>query len=338
MQKGNSTDMKTLPITDLEEHPWQKNVPNITGKPWGEFLRDIKERGVQDPITVSMRTGKPVIVDGHQRGRAAREVGYTHLQAIVKPFANELEEIVFLANSARYRRHLTDAQRIALGEALELELKPKADEARREGNAKGGKGSKSFANWQTTSEPVHTHKQVAEAVGMSPRQYSRGKKVKREAPEPVREAWEQGQLSTHAAHRYTVPARDPITQAVHTGELSVPEATTLERNKTLRMAVKQGTRQPKEAAQEAMSLADQMKAQRLAEEREMGTEVANRVSDALQSILDITPEVYLEAVNTRTNRELWGEGINDMLEDAIDVLNAAKTLIDSESRTIEVLN
>jgi hypothetical protein len=61
---------------------------------------------------------------------------------------------------------------VAIGRAYEEHFRPAAEEARKEGNAKGGK---STADRQQTSErgPT-TAKKAAEAVGMSERQYQRG--------------------------------------------------------------------------------------------------------------------------------------------------------------------
>ena len=60
-----------------------------------EFLEDIRENGIQHPITVSTRTEKYVIVDGHQRVRAAQEVELRKIDAIVKPFQDAVSEIPF---------------------------------------------------------------------------------------------------------------------------------------------------------------------------------------------------------------------------------------------------
>jgi len=108
-----------IPLGELLSHPFQIHIPDMAGKEWTDFLADVLARGVQDPIRVSNRTGAWVVVDGHQRLRAARECGYTHLTALVQTFADAGEEVEYIAGSSRYRRNLTEIQRVRIGVARE---------------------------------------------------------------------------------------------------------------------------------------------------------------------------------------------------------------------------
>ena len=107
-----------IPISELLSHPFQIHIPDMAGKEWTDFLADVLARGVQDPIRVSNRTGAWVVVDGHQRLRAARECGYTHLTALVQAFADEGEEVTYIAGCFNFHRNSTDAQktRVAMAE------------------------------------------------------------------------------------------------------------------------------------------------------------------------------------------------------------------------------
>ena len=120
--------LKTVQRFDIEAlkaHPWQVNIPDMKGCDWNEFIEDIEENGVQYPITVSTRTGEQVIVDGHQRVKAAKEVGLKQIDAITKPFQDELVEIMLMVSSNK-RRQLSDAEKSDLADAYRVELEKDA--------------------------------------------------------------------------------------------------------------------------------------------------------------------------------------------------------------------
>lgn len=206
-----SVDVRTFYFTDLAPHPWQENIPNIPDDEFKAFKKDIRKRGVQEPITVSMREGTPVIVDGHQRFRAIKELEIRRVTAIVKEFETEDDEIVYLAGAARYRRHLSDAQKVAMGRAYEAHFRPAAEEAQREGSSKGGKATAD--RQQPSDRNPTTAKKAAEAVGLSERQYRRGKTITEQATPEVKEAWEHGKVSTNAAYEQTRKAVNPQPEA-----------------------------------------------------------------------------------------------------------------------------
>ena len=156
------TELASFGLGELKTHPWQRNVPNIEGGDWTAFVADIRERGIKEPIRVSLRTGAPVIVDGHQRLRAAYEVGFKSIDALTESFADEGEEITFLAGAARYRRHLTDPQRYAIAKAYREFFKPQAQEAKRDAGKEHGRGQKVTANLHKPKAPVNTAKRAAE--------------------------------------------------------------------------------------------------------------------------------------------------------------------------------
>lgn len=319
----NQTEVQTVELASLEAHPWQLNVPNLTGKDWNVFYKDVSERGVQEPISVSTRTGKSVIVDGHQRARAARELGLTHISAIVRTFADEGEEVMFLAGAARFRRHLNDFQRVEIGKAYETYFRPRAEQARGAGNSRGGQ-SKSLANLPTSSEPevlepVHTDAKAAETVGMSERQYRKAKQVSEKAPAPVKEAWQQGNLSTHAAHELT-KAPDAIRDAIRDKSISPQQAVAIQKDKKLKEQVVGGKVTPVEAAR----LSDVMQEQLDEENRVMGRDLAFDAHTDLTRITDRSVEEWLEALNTRMNTQVWKGTLLDDLKEAIKHLQAVE--------------
>ena len=75
----------------------------------------IQEHGQSVPIVVNQ---DGVILDGHLRNRACRELGIKPA-IIVKQFENRLQEKKFIIESNLSRRHLNEFQRIELQIKLE---------------------------------------------------------------------------------------------------------------------------------------------------------------------------------------------------------------------------
>lgn len=95
-------------IEDLQEHPLQKRFFRpIEGREYETFLADINQRGIIQPIVVSVRTGSPVICDGHQRTRAAEAAGHETIRAEVFEFEDEAEEVRMLVMNNTQRRQLS---------------------------------------------------------------------------------------------------------------------------------------------------------------------------------------------------------------------------------------
>jgi len=100
-----------LPLDQLQAHPSQFLFHDLGGAEWDELVKDVQARGIQQPITVSTRTGEAVIVDGHQRARAAREAGLASVPAVESHFEDEREETLALVMANVRRRHLTREER-----------------------------------------------------------------------------------------------------------------------------------------------------------------------------------------------------------------------------------
>ena len=177
-------DLRRFSLGDLESHPWQVNIPDMAGREWAEFFADVQARGVVEPIRVSLRTGRPVVVDGHQRTRAAQQFGLTSIQAIVQDFDSEAEEVTYLSGAARFRRNLTDAQRVTLARAREAYFKPLAAERKggRPGAEKPPLNLGEVSEVQQNPHERESGAQAAQAVGLKPEKYRQGKVIQDEAP------------------------------------------------------------------------------------------------------------------------------------------------------------
>lgn len=81
--------MQQININELRPHPRNNEFfDNLTGEKWNEFLESIKSRGVIEPIVT---TQDNVIVSGHQRVRACKELGISQIMCDIHFYHSEDE-------------------------------------------------------------------------------------------------------------------------------------------------------------------------------------------------------------------------------------------------------
>lgn len=79
--------MQQINVDELKPHPRNNEFfDDMTGEKWEEFLESIKTRGVVEPIVI---TPDKVIVSGHQRVRACKELGIKTVMCDVHTYDNE---------------------------------------------------------------------------------------------------------------------------------------------------------------------------------------------------------------------------------------------------------
>lgn len=79
--------MQQINVDELKPHPRNNEFfDDMTGEKWEEFLESIKTRGVVEPIVI---TPDKVIVSGHQRVRACKELGIQTVMCDVHTYDNE---------------------------------------------------------------------------------------------------------------------------------------------------------------------------------------------------------------------------------------------------------
>jgi N6-adenosine-specific RNA methylase IME4 len=99
-------------VADLRPHPQAGLVPALSGEEYIAFRADIGRRGIQVPLEV---TAEGVVLDGHARLRAARELRLAEVPVRVIAPEDELEHIL---RAALLRRQLGAGQRAALAVRL----------------------------------------------------------------------------------------------------------------------------------------------------------------------------------------------------------------------------
>ncbi len=79
--------MQQINVSELKPHPRNNEFfDDISGAKWDTFLESVKSRGIIEPIII---TPDKVIVSGHQRVRAAKELGITTVTCDVHTYDND---------------------------------------------------------------------------------------------------------------------------------------------------------------------------------------------------------------------------------------------------------
>ena len=79
--------MQQINVNELKSHPRNNEFfDDMSGEKWQEFLDSIKARGVIEPIVI---TPDKVIVSGHQRVRACKDLGIRTVMCDVHTYDNE---------------------------------------------------------------------------------------------------------------------------------------------------------------------------------------------------------------------------------------------------------
>ena len=154
--------MQQINIDELKPHPRNNEFfDDMSGEKWKEFLESIKSRGVIEPIVI---TPDKVIVSGHQRVRACKELGIKTVMCDVHTYNSE-DEILqdLLETNIRQRGDVG-------GSAKKVGLRIKELE-RIYGIKKGSthfQGNQYFEVVTNNSEsPTKTQEQLAKDMGMS---------------------------------------------------------------------------------------------------------------------------------------------------------------------------
>lgn len=128
-------------------------VPKMSDSEYESFKQDIKENGLRMPITVNH---DGIILDGHHRYRACRELGIQCESEPPKSFDDQLEEKDYVIGVNLERRNLTDFQR----GILVLRRKPIRSEIALRNMLKG-------KTLESNESRVDTNKELAKSAGLS---------------------------------------------------------------------------------------------------------------------------------------------------------------------------
>lgn len=178
-------EAQLLAVDSLSPHPRNNDFfDDITGGKWDEFLESVKTSGIIEPLII---TQNKVVVSGHQRLRACKELGIKNVYCIVRSYKSEDEVLRDLIETNIQQRGTISSSKKK--QALIIQTleriygirntagRPKDDE-----NVK--KLSENHVNLTRFSDkeltnppPPRTKAQLAEALGLSLEQYATAKAV-----------------------------------------------------------------------------------------------------------------------------------------------------------------
>lgn len=179
--------MQMMKIEDLTPHKRNSEFfDDMTGEKWQEFLDSIKTSGVIEPIVV---TQDKVIVSGHQRVRACKELGIKEILAEVRVYDDEDKIIKDLLETNIRQRGDIGGSSIKLGRRIkELE--------RIYGIREGSAGKVRSSNGTSKM----TEKDLADQLGVDLNTLKRAKSLTNLSPE-IQQLIEQGNISASTAAR-----------------------------------------------------------------------------------------------------------------------------------------
>ena len=158
--------MELIEVSKLK--PFPKNdyfFDDLTGPQWEEFKKSIKSSGVIEPVIV---TTDLVIISGHQRVRACKELGIEKVLCDIRRFDSEDEQLKQLIETNIKQRGIGNPNSVKLGRCIrELE--------RIEGITHGGS--------RVQNAPLKNQEEIAQEIGISVDQLKRYKSLTNLIPE-----------------------------------------------------------------------------------------------------------------------------------------------------------
>lgn len=179
--------MQKIKISDLIPHP--KNnyfFDDMNGEKWNEFLESIKTSGVIEPIVI---TQNKVIVSGHQRVRACKQLGIEEIMAEIKLYDSDDKIIKDLLETNLRQRGDIGGSSIKMGRIIK--------ELERIYGIKHGNNQ-----YEEDSDIVGrlTQSDLAQQLGISVDTLNNTKKLAK-LPQEIQDLIEQGNITTSTASR-----------------------------------------------------------------------------------------------------------------------------------------
>lgn len=186
--------MQLVKISELTPHPRNSDFfDDVTGQRWEEFLESIKTSGVIEPIVI---TEDKVIVSGHQRVRACKELGIEEIMAEVKLYDGDDKRVLkdLIETNVRQRGTIggSDSQIVARVEALKEWYG-----VHKGGNDKVTKCTNGALGEDQHEENFSTMKRddILKILGLTRKQYDTAKKIAENTIPEVQQLIEDGTVS-----------------------------------------------------------------------------------------------------------------------------------------------
>ena len=180
--------MATLKVSDLSPHP--KNnyyFDDVSGDKWNEFLESIRKNGVREQIIV---TDDMLIVSGHQRVRACKELGIQVIDAKIEHYNSDDDVVRDLIEINTKQRGVISDSEIKIGRRIKF--------LEEYYGVKNGNNQHTGASELSSDPHKKTQSDLAEDFNMSTRQLRKYKSLTDLIPE-LQEAVESGQITATTA-------------------------------------------------------------------------------------------------------------------------------------------
>ena len=193
-----STERKPTVLPDFE-----KLLPPLTDEQLFLLEADIVKNGCFTPIIANEDM---VIVDGHHRFRICEKHGLPY-RTVVLSFADDLEAKEWALDTQKSRRNLSVNELCKIAMKLRPEVEARA--AQRRSDNGGDKVSEDArAEMATLPSPLTSEKssvrhELAAAVGVGERTMGKAMKIEDEAPQPVKDAVDDGSITIHQGYNLT---------------------------------------------------------------------------------------------------------------------------------------
>ena len=150
-------------------------VPTQTEEEYSRLIESIRDVQLYEPIVINQNK---VLLDGHHRLRACKELGWVKIPVERKFFGDVVDETIYVIETNVIRRHLTVGQKTKIGMKLEEFYAEKAkDELRRAGKIGRDIQLGVVPNETTPDFKGKAMDQAAKVVGLKPTTYHRAKTV-----------------------------------------------------------------------------------------------------------------------------------------------------------------
>ena len=167
-------EAQLLAVDSLSPHPRNNDFfDDITGGKWDEFLESVKASGIIEPLVI---TQNKVVVSGHQRLRACKELGIKNVYCIVRSYKSEDEVLRDLIETNIQQRGTISSSKMK--QALIIQTLERIYGIQTTGRPKNSVNLTEFPDKElTNTPPPRTKAQLAEALGLSLEQYATAKAV-----------------------------------------------------------------------------------------------------------------------------------------------------------------
>lgn len=187
---------------------FKKLIPPLSNEEYRQLESNILADGIRDPLVL----WGDILVDGHNRYEIAEKNGIP-FTTVSKDFEDENDAVLWILRNQLGRRNLNDFQRVELARMCEDAVKEKARQ-RQESTQFGGSGKISLTAGQARDE-------LGAIAGVSGKTYEHAAAVIDKAPESVKAAARNNEISINAAYEVTrlpFDAQREISDRIEQGE------------------------------------------------------------------------------------------------------------------------